>query len=29
MTKNMDNPTELRDVIKGPTLVVLLIEVYQ
>lgn len=29
MTKNMDNPTELRDVIRGPTLVVLPIAVYQ
>lgn len=29
MPKNMDNPAELRDVIKGPALVVLPIAVYQ
>lgn len=29
MPKNMDNPTELRDVIRGPALVVLPIAVYQ
>lgn len=29
MPKNMENPTELRDVIKGPALVVLPIAVYQ
>jgi len=29
MPKNVDNPTEIRDVIKGPTLIVLPISVYQ
>jgi hypothetical protein len=29
MPKNMDNPVELRDIIKGPALVVLPIAVYQ
>ena len=29
MLKNIDNPAELRDIIKGPALVVLPIAVYQ
>jgi len=29
MPKNMENPVEFRDVIKGPALVVLPIAVYQ
>ena len=29
MPKNMDNPAELRDVVKGPTLIVLPVAVYQ
>ena len=29
MPKNMDNPDELKDVVKGPALVVVPIAVYQ
>ena len=29
MTKNMDNPKEIKDVVKGPALIVIPIAVYQ